>query len=178
MPSEVIIGLEEMAADPNDDVAMILQNNEDELENLNEINEKVEEPIVTFELEQTEQGEDIPKRMEIEEETPELAGMEERVEDESNEDLRNEDQDVDVSTTDDTVVIANGEQRKELEQRYRYNLRAKRDRDYSYRFTLLPLKAGIKHWGKKAKEAMRDELKVFLNEAVFEGLKNPTRKQM
>lgn len=43
---------------------------------------------------------------------------------------------------------------------------------------MLSLKAGIERWGKKAKEAMLDELRLFLSEEVFEQLHNPTREQM
>lgn len=43
---------------------------------------------------------------------------------------------------------------------------------------MLSLKAGIKRWGKKAKDAMLDELKLFLSEEVSASLQNPTRKQM
>ncbi len=181
VPSEVILRLEEMAMDSNDDISIMLQEeNEDPKENdIEETNgEMVEQPGISDEIE-PEPREDsvIEQRIEsLDEEVTEPT--EEQHEERAGEHPSNENRDEDVSITDDTVRTANGEQRRELEQRYRYNLCAKRDRDYSYRFTLLSLKAGIKRWGKKAKEAMMDELRLFLNEEVFEGLKNPTRKQM
>lgn len=149
VPCEVIIKPEDMAADPNDDVAVILQDDEEELEHLEDRNETIKESMTPKQQSEQEE-ENFEAILEREEEvttelvgTKEPVGTEEQAEEE--EVLRHEDCEVDVSATDDTMVMANGENRKELEKRYRYDLRAKRDHDYSYRFTLLSLKAGIKY---------------------------------
>jgi hypothetical protein len=97
----------------------------------------------------------------------EAEGLEETIEENMNDDNVN-----DTSMMEDTVVMVNGNQRQQSQQRY--NLRSDRKRDYSYRFAMLSLKAGLKHWDQKAKEAMMDEFKLCLSEEVFEVLKNPT----
>ncbi len=188
VPSEVILRLEELAKDPNDDITMVLEDDE-VIENESE--ESTGEPVEMAEIIEMPDVPEVP--VEIQHTPADIGGLEhqmerldeatmrtteEQYEEEHQVNPSVEDQEADVSMTDDTVQTANGDKRKELEQRYRYNLRAKRDRDYSYRYTLLSLKSGIKRWGKRAKDAMMDELRLFLDEEVFEGLKNPTRKQM
>jgi len=71
----------------------------------------------------------------------------------------------------------NHHEEKENMVNNRYNLRINRGRDYSHRFTLLSVSAGIKHWGDKTKEALMDELKLFLKEEVFDLVNKPTKEQ-
>jgi len=54
----------------------------------------------------------------------------------------------------------------------RYNLRPNRLRNYKYSF--LSVHAGIKKWGDRAKDAVREELKLFVKEKVFEQVEEPT----
>jgi hypothetical protein len=56
-------------------------------------------------------------------------------------------------------------------------LRENRRRDYSHRFAFLSVNAGLKRWGDRAKEALMDELKLFLKENVFEKLNEPSDDQ-
>jgi hypothetical protein len=57
------------------------------------------------------------------------------------------------------------------------DLRVSRRRDYSHCFTLLSGSAGLKQWRDKAKEALMDELKLFMKEKVFEEMNNPSDDQ-
>lgn len=54
----------------------------------------------------------------------------------------------------------------------RYNLRPNRLRNYKYSF--LSVHAGINKWGDRAKDAVREELKLFVKEKVFEQVEEPT----
>jgi len=70
-----------------------------------------------------------------------------------------------------------GENNEQISNGHTYNLREKSDRDYSYRFTMLSVKSGLKRWGNKAKVALLDELKLFMTKEVFEQIKFPTNLQ-
>lgn len=63
------------------------------------------------------------------------------------------------------------------EKRHRYNVRNKRDRDYSYRFAMVSVKTGLERWGSKMKDALLDELNLFIDQKVFEQVMNPTESQ-
>ena len=39
-------------------------------------------------------------------------------------------------------------------------------RDYSHKFASVSVKAGLQKWGERAKEALSDELKLFIKEEV------------
>jgi hypothetical protein len=172
VPSEVLIRLEEMATDPNDDVEDIREEDEGDrpAEEIREENaeQHVSDENLVDEINSEDEDEyrDMPTLREItDEEMQHLSGTQNALDD---------------SMTGDTVITSNVTQDRVENDvpQHGYDLRPARKRDYSYRFTMLSLKAGLKRWGKKAKEAMLDELKLFLSEEVFQQLHNPTRKQM
>ena len=45
-----------------------------------------------------------------------------------------------------------------------YDLRPKRDRVYLYRFTMVSVKTGLERWGDRAKNALLEELNLFLEQ--------------
>lgn len=57
---------------------------------------------------------------------------------------------------------------REANETLKYSLRPSRDPGYSYRFSFLSVNAGLQKWGEKAKDALNDELKLFVKEEVFE----------
>jgi hypothetical protein len=57
-----------------------------------------------------------------------------------------------------------------------YGLRENRERD-SHCIAFLSVNAGLKRWGDRAKEALMDDLKLFLKENVFETLNEPSDDQ-
>jgi len=59
-----------------------------------------------------------------------------------------------------------------------YNLRPNRKLNYSHRFALLLVHAGVRKWGEKAKEAVREELRTLKKEEVFKEIRNPTSEQV
>ena len=86
---------------------------------------------------------------------------------------------VKVSPLDETIITSNiSSHDEEPRASSGYNLRPKRTLDYSYRFALLSVKAGIKKWGDRAKDAILDELRTFIKEKVFQRLKGPTVQQI
>lgn len=64
-----------------------------------------------------------------------------------------------------------------LDRTHAYNLRPSRDPDYSYKFSFLSVNAGIQKWGDKAKNAIGDELQLFVKKGVFKKVNNPTVEQ-
>jgi len=70
------------------------------------------------------------------------------------------------------------EENKEIQtQTNGHNLRPNRERNYSYRFTFLSVREGLRRFGEKGKEAILDELNLFLNEKVFKSIKKLTDEQ-
>jgi hypothetical protein len=65
-----------------------------------------------------------------------------------------------------------------IKSQSRYNLRPNRIPNDLHRFALLSVQAGVKRWGDKAREAVKDELCMFLQEKVFKGLLKPTAVPM
>jgi hypothetical protein len=53
----------------------------------------------------------------------------------------------------------------------------KRTRDYSYHITMLSMKSGLEKWDEKAKDALLDELNLFLEQEVFEQIAKPSDDQ-
>jgi len=45
-----------------------------------------------------------------------------------------------------------------------YDLRPKQDRVYLYRFTMVSVKTGLERWGDRAKNALLEELNLFLEQ--------------
>jgi hypothetical protein len=60
----------------------------------------------------------------------------------------------------------------------RYNLRPNRTPNYLHRFAFLSVHASVRKWGDRAKEAIKDELKMLVKEKVFEKVQEPTMEQM
>lgn len=58
----------------------------------------------------------------------------------------------------------------------RYSLRPNRTRDCKFMF--VSVKVGLTKWGDKARQAMLDELMMFLQLNVFTFMPNPTKEQM
>jgi hypothetical protein len=58
-----------------------------------------------------------------------------------------------------------------------YNLRPDRGRDWSHRFTFLSVQAGLNQFGHQGKDAIQDELQLFLKEKVFAPVNEPTPEQ-
>jgi hypothetical protein len=78
----------------------------------------------------------------------------------------------------DVDGVMDGEQEKEKPM-HGYNLRENRKRDnhYPHRFALLSVGAELKKWGDRARDALMDELKLFLKEEVFEAVTHPSEDQ-
>jgi hypothetical protein len=181
VPSEVLLRMEELSTDPNDELKQYEEElNDEEMQNEqnhveeqeNNENQGRVEPGVIIEEEITmdqieEDGyEDMPELREItEEEATPYTG-------------------VDTSTMDQTVITSNVSTEEETIEgeddttsTHGYNLRQNRKRDYSHRFTFLSVASSIKKWGDKDKKAVIDELKMLLDEAVFEEIKQPIAQQ-
>jgi hypothetical protein len=197
VPSEVILRLEEIAKDPMDAVEQIWEDDEDlddpvdqttQEENQNMSTEGGVENITQRDFNNNigmeDENEGNQNNALEHDDSPSILQQEaeyhEKKEEEDDKENSNEERDVDNSegedlnvSTAETIVTSNTEQ-----SRHNYNLRSSRQRDYSYRYAMLSLKAGIKRWGEKAKDAMLDELKLFLSEEVFASLQNPTKKHM
>ncbi len=173
IPSEVILRLEELSMEQGDEVELL--DNDDDDEDVPEESENVtggtEEPVDET-IETREQDNEIPDN--ITRERDESMDDEEVRTNNTIEELEmqmeEESEPMNVSHVSKSAATVQTSNQK------RYNLRPRKD--YNYRFAMLSLKAGLKRWGKKAKDAMLDGLKLFLSEEVFEGLNNPTRKQM
>jgi hypothetical protein len=72
-----------------------------------------------------------------------------------------------ISTSEETAVTSNT---ASVRHQSRYNLSPNRTPNYLRRFAFLSVQAGIKKWGDKAREAVKDELRLFIKEKVFKGL--------
>jgi hypothetical protein len=180
VPSDVLIRLDEMAMDPNDNVEGMREEEEEENRQTEDNGQEEQNPLEARE----ETGkEDIGEINDDEEEDYSDMSILRELTDEKVQKLSGNQSVLDDSMTDETVTTSNVTQEginitDTGAKRHNYDLRPTRERDYSHRFAMLSLKAGLKRWGNKAKEAMLDELRLFLSEEVFEQLKNPTRKQM
>jgi hypothetical protein len=60
---------------------------------------------------------------------------------------------------------------------HRYNLRPNRTLSYMHKFAFLSVHAGVKKWGERAKEAIKDGEKMLYKEGVFLEIKQPTNMQ-
>lgn len=58
------------------------------------------------------------------------------------------------------------------------NLRPNRKGDDSHKFTMLSVTSGLKRWGDRARDAILDELKLFITEEVFEQVTKLTQQQI
>lgn len=89
----------------------------------------------------------------------------------------NKENEADISTSDETMITTNGVAHSKHSQKH-YNLRPNRTPNYLRQFAFLSVQAGIKKWVDKTREAVRDELRLFVKEKVFKGLRKPTAAQM
>jgi hypothetical protein len=179
VPSEVILRLEEMSQDPNDGVEYILNDDasETEAEETNEsINEEGSEHEVDAVRARDEQGEELPTKVPINEEqidSEENVATNELIEpDHSIVDNCEDENAANTSIVSQETVRTDNLTIKP--QPSRYNLRPNRTPNYLRRFAFLSVKAGIKKWGDRAREAVREELRMFIKEKVFKGLRKPT----
>jgi hypothetical protein len=77
----------------------------------------------------------------------------------------------------ETYQIIEEENKETQPQTNGHNLRPNRERNYSYRFAFLSVRDGLRRFRQKGKEAILDELNLFLNEKVFKRIKNLTDEQ-
>jgi hypothetical protein len=93
---------------------------------------------------------------------------------------------VESETDSDPIMVESGtdpipimeEENMEVQPKINgHNLRPNRERNYPYRFTFLSVKEGLRWFGEDGKEAILDELNLFLNEKVFKSIKNLTDEQ-
>ncbi len=49
--------------------------------------------------------------------------------------------------------------------------------NYSHKYSFLSVHAGVRKWGEKAREVIKDELRMLHKERVFQGVPNPTQEQ-
>jgi hypothetical protein len=159
VPSDVVYRLEELAGESEDVLSSLMNSEEDDYDHGVSNSNTEEEEIANHNLIN---GEDSN------EDKNETVG-----EVVTNNEFSNERLDVDeeVGATQNESVNNNDENKSEKEERntttHSYSLRENRRRDYSHRFTFLSVNAGLKRWGDRAKEALMDELKLFLKENVY-----------
>jgi hypothetical protein len=180
IPSEVIIRVEELAGDPHDSVTDMITDDmmdadEDEQ---NEVEEEIpqDEAVIAEENPDNERGQtnegmeqEVPMR--LNENEHEVEGI--MIREEEQELHEQQEANLYVSTSDETMVTAN------TERGHRYDLRPNRTRDYSHRYKcLISVKAGLRKWGEKAPAAVLEELMGFIKEKVFKNIKKPTAAQM
>jgi hypothetical protein len=80
-----------------------------------------------------------------------------------------------LTTTDEpTMERAHTE---ETQHTHKYHLRPNRRLNYSHKYSFLSVHAGVRKWGEKAREAIKDELGMLHKERVFKGVPNPTQEQ-
>ena len=60
---------------------------------------------------------------------------------------------------------------------HKYDLRPNRTPNYMHKIAFLSVHAGVRKWGDKVQEAIRDELKMLIKEEVFMEIKQPTTAQ-
>jgi hypothetical protein len=177
--SEVILHLEELSSDTTDTVEEMLRDDqENDIEPMDTIEPEPEQNpiIITEEVAAENMEEEVQDRREAvvreqqeertqeEQEDPQV--MDNDIQAEQVEDA------VNISVSDETTATSN------VTPRGRYNLRPNRTPNYLRRFAFLSVQAGIKRWGDRAREAVREELRTFVKEKVFKGLRKPTKEQL
>jgi hypothetical protein len=104
---------------------------------------------------------------EKEDEQQQIVDEEENIQALEQEEIENEEEvDKEEVTENDPKVNSNN----------RYSLRPNRTCDYKFMFIFV--KVGLTKWGDKARQAMLDELMMFLQLNVFTFMPNPTKEQM
>jgi len=185
MPSEVVDRVMELTTNEVDytDYQNELQDLDDELEDDEDAGDQIREPEIN--VDSVTESETEEREMNQNEEAVQLEQniaplddqqmgeeVEEAVITSGVSDTINEEEEDKGSELDDSGTADNHEQPKPG-----YNLRPNRTRNYSYRFTFLSVREGIKRFGQRGKEAILDELKLFLNEKVFKKIKEITEDQ-
>ncbi len=165
IPNKVILRIEEFSKDSNDDYDMIMDENE-EGQGANDDNQDV--PILEeFDLvEQEEQVNNINLEEVTAEESSSEVLNEERVEDETSdeneEDSKNRsNEEHDILKNSEVVFTESLEKENQNPEERRYSLRPNRELNYSHKNSFLSVHASLNIWGDKAKEAVKEELKMF-----------------
>ncbi len=163
VPSDVILRLEELSNDPNDEVEEIISNDEEGEEEI-DLEKTIVEQDEHDEIDQDEaEKQELHEPNEVDpnrkDETQEQTlshdeGEENITQDEAlvphlEHQSEGETEELNISTSDQTITTANT-------SGGRYNLRPNRTPNYMRRFAFLSVQAGIKKWGDKAREAIRD----------------------
>jgi hypothetical protein len=89
-----------------------------------------------------------------------------------------DDKEEEIGNDESQEIMDMSQEKENDEPPKRYNLRPNQTPNYSHRFALLSVHAGVRKWGEKAREAIRDELKMLKKENVFEEISNPSTEQM
>jgi hypothetical protein len=175
VPNEVISRLDELSTNPEDDLEKFLNEQEDpneelEGERIDVVPESedfnIESNITTVDDEDNNIGEE---RVDDEEETKEMNTFNEE---NSGEEIMLQDIEPQVEEE-----LHQYDPEGSVTQQHRYNLRPNRTLSYMHKFAFLSVHAGVKEWGVRAKEAIKDELKMLNKEGVFFEIKQPTDMQ-
>jgi len=175
VPTDVIIRLEEMSTDPSDvlneffdeSISEVIEN---ECDNISEEKEN--------EIEMQGNFVDITEELDnIYEEEGNIEGIEEdslKVQ-ENHDELINDNNDVSEISEQNEGNIERNEANTTTQ---RYNLRPNQSLNYSHKYSFLSVHASVKRWDDRAKEAIKDELKMLIKEKVFEEVQKPTNNQI
>jgi hypothetical protein len=180
VPTDVVARLEEMSSDPNDSLHDYIidkiddnmSNDErDHSEDVGDMN-KEEDEIIKEEEKSDGESEKMfvdPTFMCQENENHDhdlndYGDIEDSSNTEYEADEREKENNKEVRDIDRTEAIA-----------HRYNLRPNR---YLYKYSFLSLHTGVKRWGDRAKDAIKDELNMLIKEKVFVEVMNPTENQV
>jgi hypothetical protein len=175
IPSEVIDRMTELYIIESDDVDY-----QHELYELEELGEESEENTNEPDEEQLEKDNTSREAMIERDSTHTRDGELQQGYEEENFDLNKENENTESeevvqetveNETDSGPIMVEGdidpdpimeEENKEIQpQTNGHNLRHNRERNYSYRFTFLSVRVGLRRFGEKGKEAILDELKFF-----------------
>jgi len=168
VPMDIVSRLREMSNDGNSNIEETL---EDELPS-DELGLNIEEEKEILNNNIIEEGEMI-----ITEENQVENGIAEefnisnyREEDKVEEygDFGIDDKEEEIGNNESLEIMDMGQEKESHEPPKRYNLRPNRTPNYSHRFALLSVHAGVRKWVEKAREGIRDELKMLKKENVFE----------
>jgi len=177
VPSDVIERLDDLTLDKSDCEQDLYDNIDQEIEeNGNVVGVEEKEQQVTPVIDNREE-----QQVEIEDHQMELS-IEENVNNAEHVGLamNNKGDDETIECTSDGRQLSEEEYKNNQEneeQVRRYDLQPRRDRDFSYRFAMVSVKVGLEKWGGKAKDALLDELNLFIKEEVFEQVINPTKSR-
>ncbi len=173
--------MEELSQNPNDTFDDDLEDDDDENQDDDgDIEHETGPPRNEDERTKINEGtlNDGEKDIENQTENPTVESLDIQHEQEQTSDIHDEMTPItDVSTSKETNITSNPPA-VEKQTQSKYNLRPNRTPNYLRRFAFLSVKSGIKKWGEKAREAVRDKLRMFIKERVFKGLRKPMKAQM